>query len=93
MSLIHHTKRQLKIFNKMGQLISTLTSTFYEASAAEEEDRRRCRGRGDNTEDGAVDFRLAPFAVAQSSERAQLVVANGTGQRGHLCTQIERVTF
>jgi hypothetical protein len=34
-----------------------LTRTFYEASAAEEEDQRRCRGRGDNTEDGAVDVR------------------------------------
>jgi hypothetical protein len=36
---------------------------------------------------------LAPFAVAQSSERAQLTAANGTGRRGHLSTQIGRVTF
>jgi hypothetical protein len=36
---------------------------------------------------------LAPFAVAQSSECAQLAAANGTGRRGHLSTQIERVTF
>jgi hypothetical protein len=47
-----------------------LTRTFYEASAAEEEDRRRCRGRGDSAEDGAVDVLFVPFAVAQSSERA-----------------------
>jgi arginine/lysine/ornithine decarboxylase len=40
MSIIHHTKRQLENFNKRCQLISTLTSTFYEPSAAEEEDRR-----------------------------------------------------
>jgi hypothetical protein len=61
MSIIHHTKKpdnirrlaQLKNFNKMRQLIPTLTRTFYKASAAEEEDRRRCRGRGDSAEDGA----------------------------------------
>jgi hypothetical protein len=51
MSIIHHTKRQLKNFNKRGQLISTLMRTFYEASAAEEEDRRRCHGHGDSAED------------------------------------------
>jgi hypothetical protein len=28
---------------------------------AEEEDRRRCRGPGDNVEDGAVDVRSSPF--------------------------------
>jgi hypothetical protein len=39
----------------MGQLISTLTRTFYKASAAKEEDRRRCSDRGDSIEDGAVD--------------------------------------
>jgi hypothetical protein len=61
MSIIHHTKRQLKNFNKRGQLISTLTRTFYKASAAEEEDRRRHRDRGDNAEDGAVDVRSGPF--------------------------------
>jgi hypothetical protein len=55
MSIIHHIKRQLKNFNKRGQLISTLTRTFYEASEAEEEDWRWCRGRGDSVEDGAVD--------------------------------------
>jgi hypothetical protein len=32
-----------------------LTKTFYETSAAEEEDRRRCHGRDDSTKDGAVD--------------------------------------
>jgi hypothetical protein len=32
---------QLKNFNKKGQLFSTLTRTFYEANAAEVEDRRR----------------------------------------------------
>jgi hypothetical protein len=53
--------------------------TFYEARAVE---RRRIGG----AEDDAVD-------VAQSSERAQLAAANGTGRRGHLSTQIERVTF
>jgi hypothetical protein len=36
MSIIHHAKRQLKIFNKMGELISTLTRTFYELSETEE---------------------------------------------------------
>jgi hypothetical protein len=61
MSIIHHTKRQLKNFNKMGQLISTLTRTFYEASAAEEEDQRRRRSRGYSVEDGAVDIRSGPF--------------------------------
>jgi hypothetical protein len=61
MSIIHHTKRQLKNFNKRGQLISTLTRTFYEASAVEEEDWRRRRGHGDSTEDGAVDIRSGPF--------------------------------
>jgi hypothetical protein len=34
-----------------------LTRTFYEASAAEEEDWRRCCDRGDNGEDSAVDVR------------------------------------
>jgi hypothetical protein len=63
MSIIHHTKRQLKNFNKRGQLISTLTGTFYEASAAEEEDRRRRRGRGDSTEDGVVDVHCGPFRL------------------------------
>jgi hypothetical protein len=61
MSIIHHTKRQLKNFNKMGQLISTLTRNLYEASAAEEKDRRRLRGRSDSAEDGAVDVRSGPF--------------------------------
>jgi hypothetical protein len=61
MSIIHHTKRQLKNFNKRGQLISTLTRTFYKASAAEKEDRRRRRGRGDSAEDCAVDVRSGPF--------------------------------
>jgi hypothetical protein len=50
----------MKNFNKSGQLISTLMRTFYEASAAEEEDRRRRCGRGDNMEDGAVDVRSGP---------------------------------
>jgi hypothetical protein len=36
---------------------------------------------------------LAPFAVAQSSERVQLAAANGTGRWGHLSTQMEQVTF
>jgi hypothetical protein len=44
---------QLKNFNKRGQLISTMTRTFYEASAAEEEGQRRRRSHGDSTEDGA----------------------------------------
>jgi hypothetical protein len=70
----------------MGQLISTLTRTFYEASAAE----RRWIG---GAEDGAVDVRSGPFAVAQSLECAQLAAANRTGQLGHMSTQIERVTF
>jgi hypothetical protein len=35
--------------------------TFYEVSAAEEEDWRRCRGRGNSAEDGAVDVRSGPF--------------------------------
>jgi hypothetical protein len=61
MGIIHHTKRQLKNFNKRGQLISTLTRPFYGASVAEEEDRRRRRGRGDNVEDGTVDVRSGPF--------------------------------
>jgi hypothetical protein len=38
----------------MGQLISTLTRTFYEASAGE---RRRIGG----AEDGAIDVRSGPF--------------------------------
>jgi hypothetical protein len=38
-----------------------LTRTSYEASAAEEEDRRRRHGCGDSTEDGAVDVRSGPF--------------------------------
>jgi hypothetical protein len=61
MSIIHHTKRQLKNFNKMDQLISTMARTFYEASAVEEEDRRRHRCHGDTTEDGAVDVRSGSF--------------------------------
>jgi hypothetical protein len=61
MSIIHHTKRQLKNFNKRGQLIFTLTRTFYEASATEEEDRRQRRGHGDSAEDGAVDVCSGPF--------------------------------
>jgi hypothetical protein len=41
--------------------MSTLTRTFYEASAAEEEDQRRRRGRGDSAEDGVIDIRSGPF--------------------------------
>jgi hypothetical protein len=44
--------------------ISTLTRTFYEASAAEEEGQRRRRGRGDNTEDGAEPMREGTDASA-----------------------------
>jgi hypothetical protein len=62
-SIIHHTKRQLKNFDKRGKLISTLKRTFYEASAAEEEDRRRRRGRGDSAEDETVDVCSGPFVV------------------------------
>jgi hypothetical protein len=40
-----HKKIAEENFNKRGQLISTLTRTFYEASA--EEDRRRRRGGSD----------------------------------------------
>jgi hypothetical protein len=54
MSIIHHTKRQLKNFNKMGQLISTLTRTFYTS-------RARPRRRIGGTEDGEVDVRSGPF--------------------------------
>jgi hypothetical protein len=71
MSIIHHTKRQLKNFNKMGQLISTSTRTFYEASAAE---RRRIGG----AEDGAVDVRSGPFRH-RAILRAR---AAGSGERG-----------
>jgi hypothetical protein len=53
MSIIHHTKRQLKNFNKMGQLISTLTRTFYTSRARP----RRIGG----AEDDAVDVRSGPF--------------------------------
>jgi hypothetical protein len=63
MSIIHHTKKPItqkrirtaEEFQLKGQLISTLMRTFYEASVAEEEDRRRRRDRGDSAEDGAVD--------------------------------------
>jgi hypothetical protein len=65
MSIIHHTKRQLKNFNKMGQLISTLTRTFYEESAAEEEDWR-CGGC-------AVDVPSGPF------RRRAILRARATG--------------
>jgi hypothetical protein len=61
MSIIHHAKRQLKNFNKKGQLISTLTRTLYKASTAEEEDRRWRRGCGDSAEDGAIDVCSGPF--------------------------------
>jgi hypothetical protein len=61
MSIIHHTKRQLNNFNKRGQLISTLTRTFYEASTAEEKDWRRRHDRGNSAEDGAVDVDFGPF--------------------------------
>jgi hypothetical protein len=54
MSIINHTKRQLKNFNKMGQLISTLTRTFYTS-------RARPRRRIGGAEDGAVDVRSGPF--------------------------------
>jgi hypothetical protein len=64
--------------------------TFYGESVAEEEDRRRRRGHGDSTEDGAVDVHSGPF---RSSERTQLAAENGIGRWGHLSTQIERVTF
>jgi hypothetical protein len=42
---------------------------FYEESAAEEEDRRWRRGRGDNAEDGAVDVRwpLSPSRTRPAS--------------------------
>jgi hypothetical protein len=76
----------------MGQLISTLTRTFYEASAAKE-DRRWRRGRGDSAKDSAVDVRSGPF------RRHAILRARTAGggerdrRRGHLSTQIERVTF
>jgi hypothetical protein len=54
MSIIHHTKRQLNNFNKMGQLISTLMRTFYTSQAGP---RRRIGGM----EDGVVDVRSGPF--------------------------------
>jgi hypothetical protein len=54
MSIINHTKRQLKNFNKMGQLISTLTRTFY---TSRERPRRRIGG----TKDSTVDVRSGPF--------------------------------
>jgi hypothetical protein len=76
MSIIHHTKRQLGNFNKRGQLISTLTRTFYEASAIEEEDRRRRRGRSDSVEDGAVDVHSGPFRHrARAVDRPAVVPA------------------
>jgi hypothetical protein len=42
---------------------------FYEESAAEEEDRRWRRGRGNNAEDGAVDVRwpLSPSRTRPAS--------------------------
>jgi hypothetical protein len=49
--------------NKMGQLIFTLSRTFYEASVANEVDRRRCRGRGDSTEDDTVVENMATYAI------------------------------
>jgi hypothetical protein len=61
MGIIHHTKNTAKKIKKRGQLISTLTRTFYKASVAEEEDRRWRRGRGNSMEDGAVDIRCDPF--------------------------------
>jgi hypothetical protein len=54
MSIIHHTKKQLKNFNKMGQLISTLMRTFYTS-------RARPRRRIGGAEDGAVDVCFGPF--------------------------------
>jgi hypothetical protein len=41
--------------------MSTLTRTFYEASVAEEEDRRRRHDRGDSAEDDTVDVRYGSF--------------------------------
>jgi hypothetical protein len=81
MSIIHHTKRQLKIFNKSGQLISTLTRTLCEASVAEEEDRRRCRGRGDNTEDGAVDVCSGPFRRRARVASRPAVASSFSGEK------------
>jgi hypothetical protein len=76
MSIIHHTKRQLKNFNKRGQLISTLTRTFYEASAAEEEDQRWHRDRGNSAEDGTVDVRSGPFRrCARAASRPAAALA------------------
>jgi hypothetical protein len=85
MSIIHHTKRQLKNFNKIGQLISTLTRTFYEPSAVKEEDWMRGGRRGRRP--------VWPLSLSRNPQSAQLATANGTGRRGHLSTQIERVTF
>jgi hypothetical protein len=54
-----------------------LTRTFYEGSAAEEEDQRRHRGCGDSAEDDAVDIRSGPFR-----RRAILkACAAGAGER------------
>jgi hypothetical protein len=70
MSIIYHTKRQLKNFNKIGQLISTLTRTFYTSRA---QPRRRIGG----AEDGAVDVYSGLFR-----RRAILRVwAAGDGKR------------
>jgi hypothetical protein len=55
-------KKTTENFNKRGQLISTLLMrTFYDASAAEGEDQRRHRGRGDSAEDGTVDICSGTF--------------------------------
>jgi hypothetical protein len=75
-------------FNKRGQLISTLTGTFYEAIAAEEEDWRRRRGRGDNVEDGAVDVRSHPFrlmhAIKTCASDVRKKATLGGNQRRHI---------
>jgi hypothetical protein len=44
--------------------------TFYEASTAEEEDRRRHRDRGDSTEDSAVDVRSGLLLRWLSNKRS-----------------------
>jgi hypothetical protein len=69
----------LKNFNKMHQLISTLTRTFYKASAA--------------AEDGAVNVRSGPFRHLAILRARAAGGSEQDKPGGHLSTQIERVTF
>jgi hypothetical protein len=51
------------MIRRRNLVLAIFGSDFYEASVANEVDRRRCRGRGDSTEDDTVVANMATYAI------------------------------